>query len=56
VYSWLAWQDEPGKPYGLAMKARYFQHDSPTAARFVAWFKALYRLDDIPDVASSEPS
>lgn len=45
VHSWLAWQDEPGKPYGQAVQARYFQHDSAVAAKFVAWFKALYRLD-----------
>jgi hypothetical protein len=44
IHTWLAWQKEPGKPYGLAMKAEYFRHDSPTAAVFVAWFKALYRL------------
>jgi hypothetical protein len=45
VHSWLAWQDEPGKPYGQAMMARYFQHDAAVAARFVAWFRRLYGLD-----------
>ncbi len=44
IHAWLAWQEEPGKPYGLAMKATYFRHDSPTAAVFVQWFKVLYRL------------
>jgi hypothetical protein len=44
IHAWLAWQEEPGKPYGLAMRAKYFRHDSPTAAVFVAWFKSLYRL------------
>ena len=44
IHAWLAWQEEPGKPYGLAMKAKYFRHDSLTAAVFVEWFKALYRL------------
>jgi hypothetical protein len=44
IHAWLAWQDEPGKPYGLAIKATYFRHDSPTAAVFVNWFKTLYQL------------
>lgn len=45
IHCWLAWQDEPGKPYGQAMAAHYFQHNSPVADRFVAWFKRLYGLE-----------
>jgi hypothetical protein len=44
IHAWLAWQHEPGKPYGQAVRAKYFEHDSAVAARFVAWFKSLYRL------------
>ena len=44
IHTWLAWQKEPGKPYGIAVKAEYFRHDSPTAALFVDWFKELYRI------------
>ena len=44
VHAWLAWQEEPGKPYGQAVMAKYFQHDSPAATRFVAWFRRLYDL------------
>ena len=44
IHAWLAWQEEPGKPFGVAIKAKYFRHDSPTAAVFVKWFKALYQL------------
>lgn len=44
IYAWLAWQEEPGKPLGLAMKARYFQHDSPVAKAFVGWFQDLYHV------------
>lgn len=44
IHAWLAWQKEPGLPYGLAIKARFFRHDSPTAAVFVRWFKDLYQL------------
>jgi len=45
IHCWLAWQKEPGRPYGVAIKSRYFQENSPTAKRFVAWFKELYGLD-----------
>ncbi len=44
IHAWLAWQKEPGLPYGLAMKATYFRHDTATATAFVQWFKELYRI------------
>lgn len=45
LHTWLAWQEEPGRPYGTAIKAEYFQHDSHTAETFVAWFRHLFRLE-----------
>ena len=42
LHAWLAWQEEPGLPYGTAIKARYFRHDTPVATRFVAWFRRLF--------------
>ena len=42
LHAWLAWQEEPGLPYGTAIKARYFRHDSPTAGRFIAWFRRVF--------------
>jgi hypothetical protein len=44
IHAWLAWQESPGLPYGVAIKAKYFLHDTATAARFVGWFKTLYQL------------
>jgi hypothetical protein len=44
IHTWLAWQREPGKPFGIAMKAEYFQQNSPTADTFVRWFRELYRI------------
>ena len=45
LHAWLAWQGEPGCPYGTAIRARFFrQHDSPAAVRFVAWFRRLYTV------------
>ena len=44
LHTWLAWQKEPGKPYGQAIAAHYFRHDSPAALAFVDWFRQLYGL------------
>lgn len=45
LHAWLAWQQEPGLPYGIAMKALYFRHDSPVAESFVAWFRRVFEGD-----------
>jgi hypothetical protein len=42
IHTWLAWQDPPGQPFGTALNARIFHHDSPEALEFVAWFKRLF--------------
>jgi hypothetical protein len=44
LHCWLAWQEEPGRPFGTALKARFFRHDSDVAKAFVDWFKLLYGL------------
>ena len=44
LHTWLAWQQEPGRPYGTAIRAKYFRHESPAAVAFVAWFKRLYGI------------
>jgi len=44
LHCWLAWQKEPGLPFGAALKAHYFNHDSTVALAFVAWFKSLFLL------------
>ena len=42
LHCWLAWQNTPGLPYGIAVKAEFFQTDTELAERFVAWFRRLY--------------
>ena len=42
MHTWLAWQKEPGRPYGIAVKSKYFNHESPTALKFVNWFKGVF--------------
>ena len=44
LHTWLAWQAKPGLPYGTAINAKYFRHDSPIAKKFVDWFVRLYGL------------
>ena len=58
LHTWLAWQEEPGLPYGSAIRARYFGRDSKAARRFVAWFCCLFgiaRLQNGDQVPGSEP-
>ncbi|EIJ42292.1 hypothetical protein BegalDRAFT_1398 [Beggiatoa alba B18LD] len=45
VHTWLAWQKESGLPFGTAIKARYFSHDTPEALTFVNWFNRLFFKD-----------
>ena len=42
LHAWLAWQERPGLPYGSAIAARYFNHDSSAALAFVDWFKRVF--------------
>lgn len=43
AHTWLAWQEEPGCPFGTAIKARYFDHNSASAQRFINWVRRLIR-------------
>lgn len=42
IHTWLAWQEEPGKPMGTAITARYLDPDSARAQVFVDWLRALF--------------
>lgn len=44
LHCWLAWQKEPGHPFGTAIKADTLSRDSNAARCFVAWFRRLYGL------------
>ena len=44
--AWLAWCEEPGLPYGSALRAGYFRHDSPDSEAFVVWFRELFHPQD----------
>ncbi|EDN65659.1 conserved hypothetical protein [Beggiatoa sp. PS] len=42
LYTYLAWQDEPGKPDGMAITAHALQPDTEIAHLFTAWLKKLF--------------
>jgi hypothetical protein len=42
IHTWLAWQRNPGRPMGTAIKAGYLRHDAPTALAFVTWLRRLF--------------
>lgn len=46
LHTWLAWQREPGRPYGLAIKAHYLRDDSDAARRFVLWFGRVFGVPE----------
>ncbi len=47
MYTWLAWQEEPGKPLGQAITARYLDANASHAQKLVAWMRNLFELTEI---------
>lgn len=44
IHTWLAWQEEPGSPLGLAVTRRYLDANAPHAQKLVAWIRRLFDL------------
>lgn len=42
IHTWLAWQEEPGKPLGTAITARYLDPNVAQADGLVSWLKRLF--------------
>jgi len=42
IHTWLAWQQEPGRPMGAAITNKALNYDSAEALAFVAWLKRLF--------------
>lgn len=42
IHTFLAWQKEPGKPFGQAITAKYLQAANPNCEKFVNWLKRLF--------------
>jgi hypothetical protein len=42
IHTWLAWQDDPGTPFGLAITKRYFDSDVPHVQGLLDWLSRLF--------------
>ncbi len=42
IHTWLAWQEEPGKPLGIAITAKFLDPKVAQVDILVAWLKRLY--------------
>ena len=47
IHTWLAWQDPPGRPFGVALKNTCLDPLVPQAKAFARWFIELYGLESI---------
>ena len=45
IHTWLAWQEEPGTPLGLAITKRYLDADAPHAQQLMGWIRRLFDLE-----------
>ena len=46
IYTWLSWQDPPGRQMHQAITEHILDPNHPNAQKFVTWFKTLYGLTD----------
>ncbi len=44
MHTWLAWQEEPGAPIGLAITRRYLDADAPQVQPLIQWIRRLFEL------------
>jgi len=42
IHTWLAWQEEPGRPLGTAITARYLDHEVAQVDILVSWLNRLF--------------
>ena len=42
IHTWLAWQEHPGKPLGLAIRSRFLDAEAPQGKIFVSWIRRVF--------------
>ncbi len=47
VHTWLAWQEEPGKPMGQAITKRYLDASAPHAKQLIDWLCRLFDIEQV---------
>jgi hypothetical protein len=45
IHTWLAWQEVPGKPLGVAIRSKFLDARADGAELFVDWVRLVYGLD-----------
>jgi len=45
LHTWLAWQEEPGKPMGQAITKSYLKANAPRAQQLVNWVRKVFDLE-----------
>lgn len=45
LHTWLAWQEEPGRPFGVALQAGYLAATAGAAQPFLDWIRQTFRLE-----------
>ena len=44
IHTYLAWQERPGVPYGVAIREKFLKADSPHTKNIINWIKELFDL------------
>ena len=44
IHTWLAWQEEPGKPMGLAITKRYLDAETAQVQQLINWIRTLFDI------------
>ncbi len=42
IHTWLAWQENPGLPFGTAITAKFLDADRDQAGILINWLKRLF--------------
>jgi hypothetical protein len=44
LHTWLAWQEEPGRPIGQAVAKKYLDPEASYAQLFIQWIRAIFEI------------
>ena len=44
IYTWLAWQETPGLPFGTALEAKYLNHNKEYLKPFLNWIRKTFQF------------
>lgn len=44
IHTYLAWQERPGVPYGVAIREKFLKADSPHTQNIMSWIRELFNV------------